>query len=88
VDDIVAHPYAVKSDSFYFVGEKLVMHNKAEYKYYDPPESERIYKEQDAGDEGKYATKQGEGKSDGGGGGADGKFADDSDDEGPVRTGK
>lgn len=26
-------PFAHKSDSFYFVGDELVMHNKAEYQY-------------------------------------------------------
>ncbi|KAM3131285.1 hypothetical protein pb186bvf_016603 [Paramecium bursaria] len=30
---MIAHPYETKSDSFYFVGEQLVMHNKAEYDY-------------------------------------------------------
>lgn len=33
IDDMVAHPYATSSDSFYFVGDKLIMHNKAFYKY-------------------------------------------------------
>jgi hypothetical protein len=32
-DEIVQHPYETKSDSFYFVNEELVMHNKAEYMY-------------------------------------------------------
>jgi len=35
VREIVAHPYEVKSDSFYFAGSKLIMHNKAEYRYFD-----------------------------------------------------
>ena len=30
---MVAHPFETKSDSFYFVGNKLIMHNKAEYSY-------------------------------------------------------
>jgi protein unc-119 len=30
---IVSNPYETKSDSFYFVGGELVMHNKAEYDY-------------------------------------------------------
>ncbi|XP_067944441.1 protein unc-119 homolog B-like [Watersipora subatra] len=30
---MMAHPYETKSDSFYFVGNQLVMHNKAEYSY-------------------------------------------------------
>lgn len=33
IDDMIQHPYQTASDSFYFVGDKLVMHNKAYYKY-------------------------------------------------------
>ena len=33
VDEMVAHPFEAKSDSFYFVGDKLIMHHKAEYQY-------------------------------------------------------
>eukprot|EP01105_Mastigella_eilhardi_P010399 TRINITY_DN2422_c0_g1_i1.p1 TRINITY_DN2422_c0_g1~~TRINITY_DN2422_c0_g1_i1.p1 ORF type:complete len:242 (+),score=66.11 TRINITY_DN2422_c0_g1_i1:39-764(+) len=33
VEDMITHPYETKSDSFYFVGDQLVMHNKAEYAY-------------------------------------------------------
>lgn len=32
-EDMIANPYETKSDSFYFVDGKLVMHNKAEYAY-------------------------------------------------------
>lgn len=35
VSQIVAEPYATKSDSFYFAGGQLIMHNKAEYRYLD-----------------------------------------------------
>ena len=31
--DMIDHPYETSSDSFYFVGDKLIMHNKAFYKY-------------------------------------------------------
>eukprot|EP00992_Anisonema_acinus_P014668 TRINITY_DN9402_c0_g1_i2.p1 TRINITY_DN9402_c0_g1~~TRINITY_DN9402_c0_g1_i2.p1 ORF type:complete len:190 (+),score=45.88 TRINITY_DN9402_c0_g1_i2:84-653(+) len=31
--EIIANPFATKSDSFYFVDGELVMHNKAEYGY-------------------------------------------------------
>jgi len=34
INKIIDNPYAVKSDSFYFEGDKLIMHNKASYKYY------------------------------------------------------
>lgn len=37
VKDIIAHPYVTKSDSFYFVDGKLVMHNKADYAYSSNP---------------------------------------------------
>ena len=30
---MLASPFETKSDSFYFVGDTLVMHNKAEYQY-------------------------------------------------------
>ena len=33
VQELVEHPYETKSDSFYFVDNKLVMHNKADYAY-------------------------------------------------------
>lgn len=30
---MIANPYETKSDSFYFVKNKLIMHNKASFKY-------------------------------------------------------
>lgn len=33
VRDMIAHPYETRSDSFYFVDNKLIMHNKADYAY-------------------------------------------------------
>merc|ERR1719263_587600 len=33
VKNMIDHPYETSSDSFYFVGDKLIMHNKAFYKY-------------------------------------------------------
>lgn len=30
---MIAHPFETKSDSFYFVDDELIMHNKASYKY-------------------------------------------------------
>jgi hypothetical protein len=30
---MIENPYETKSDSFYFVGDDLIMHNKAEYAY-------------------------------------------------------
>ena len=33
VRQMIANPFDTKSDSFYFVNGKLIMHNKAEYSY-------------------------------------------------------
>ena len=33
IQEMVDHPYETKSDSFYFVDNKLIMHNKADYAY-------------------------------------------------------
>ncbi|KAK9412674.1 hypothetical protein NXF25_003849 [Crotalus adamanteus] len=33
IQEMVLHPYETQSDSFYFVDNKLVMHNKADYSY-------------------------------------------------------
>jgi len=33
IDQIVANPHQTKSDTFYFVGEELVMHHKVSYAY-------------------------------------------------------
>ena len=30
---MIDNPWETRSDSFYFVGDELVMHNKAEYNY-------------------------------------------------------
>lgn len=30
---MIQNPFETKSDSFYFVEDKLIMHNKAEYAY-------------------------------------------------------
>ena len=34
----IAFPWETQSDSFYFVGNELIMHNKAQYAYTPPPE--------------------------------------------------
>ncbi|CAG5114565.1 unnamed protein product [Candidula unifasciata] len=35
IKEMVQHPYETRSDSFYFVEDKLIMHNKADYSYSD-----------------------------------------------------
>ena len=35
--ELIDHPYQTKSDSFYFVGGVLVMHNRADYAYNTEP---------------------------------------------------
>lgn len=33
IQDMIDHPYETRSDSFYFVDNQLIMHNKADYAY-------------------------------------------------------
>lgn len=37
VNEMIRHPYETQSDSFYFVDDRLVMHNKADYSYSGMP---------------------------------------------------
>ncbi|XP_018603966.2 protein unc-119 homolog A isoform X2 [Scleropages formosus] len=37
MQEMIKHPYDTQSDSFYFVDNKLVMHNKADYSYSGGP---------------------------------------------------
>ena len=45
ISDMIASPYETTSDSFYFVGNELVMHNKASYRYLaeDSAQEKRSY---------------------------------------------
>lgn len=47
IADMLDNPFETKSDSFYFVENKLVMHNKAAYKYFreDSAQSKRSYED-------------------------------------------
>jgi len=38
IEDMIAFPWETQSDSFYFVGDELIMHNKAQYAYTPPPQ--------------------------------------------------
>nr|CAG4642029.1 EOG090X0D9B [Eurycercus lamellatus] len=33
MDEMIKHPFQTRSDSFYFVDDRLIMHNKADYAY-------------------------------------------------------
>ncbi|KAL3781173.1 hypothetical protein HJC23_008075 [Cyclotella cryptica] len=35
IQQMIAHPYQIVSDTFYFVGDELIIHNKSKYRY-DP----------------------------------------------------
>ncbi|XP_017744416.1 PREDICTED: protein unc-119 homolog A isoform X3 [Rhinopithecus bieti] len=37
ISEMICHPYETQSDSFYFVDDRLVMHNKADYSYSGTP---------------------------------------------------
>ena len=47
IEEMICSPYETKSDSFYFVNNKLVMHNKASYKYFreDAAQSKKSYED-------------------------------------------
>lgn len=47
LNDMIDHPYETQSDSFYFVENELVMHNKASYKYFreDKAQSKKSYED-------------------------------------------
>jgi len=86
--DMIDSPYETTSDSFYFVGENLVMHNKAKYRYIteDRAQSKRsydtTYEHKNAGLQAKIEASEAKGAE---GGMADAKGegkAADSDEEG------
>mmetsp|Transcript_2291 Transcript_2291/g.2841 ORF Transcript_2291/g.2841 Transcript_2291/m.2841 type:complete len:152 (-) Transcript_2291:225-680(-) len=45
IAEMIANPFETNSDSFYFVGDKLIMHNKASYSYIveDRAQAKRSY---------------------------------------------
>ena len=47
ITEMINSPFETKSDSFYFVDNKLVMHNKASYKYIreDAAQSKKSYED-------------------------------------------
>lgn len=59
MDDIIANPYETTSDSFYFVGDRLIMHNKAKYKYVaeDAAQDKRSYDHYNTGAKGSKGSK-------------------------------
>ena len=36
IQDMIDNPWETQSDSFYYVGDELIMHNKAKYAYTRP----------------------------------------------------
>ena len=47
INEMIENPHETKSDSFYFVGDRLIMHNKASYKYFkeDAAQEKKSYQE-------------------------------------------
>lgn len=52
IADMINHPWDTKSDTFYFVEDRIIMHNKASYSYFreDVAQAKKSY-------EGKFASK-------------------------------
>lgn len=40
MEEMIKSPWETKSDSFYFVGDEIIMHNKAEYSYAEQLDAE------------------------------------------------
>ena len=51
ITDMINNPYETKSDSFYFVGDELIMHNKASYSYIreDAAQAKKSYEDKFGG---------------------------------------
>jgi hypothetical protein len=60
INDMINHPHETKSDSFYFVDNKLVMHNKASYKYFreDAAQTKKSYEDKFGSKADKTVEKQ------------------------------
>eukprot|EP00341_Mesodinium_pulex_P016207 CAMPEP_0116995904 /NCGR_PEP_ID=MMETSP0467-20121206/69077_1 /TAXON_ID=283647 /ORGANISM="Mesodinium pulex, Strain SPMC105" /LENGTH=110 /DNA_ID=CAMNT_0004694399 /DNA_START=367 /DNA_END=699 /DNA_ORIENTATION=- len=58
---MIDNPYETQSDSFYFVNGKLIMHNKASYKYFreDQAQAKKSYEDK-FGSKGVKAAKPGD----------------------------
>eukprot|EP00752_Nemacystus_decipiens_P009038 g8069.t1 len=71
IEEMIAHPFETKSDSFYFVDDELIMHNKASYKYVpeDTAQAKKSYEDRYAGAKGakKQASKYDSDEGDEGG---------------------
>lgn len=61
ISDMIDNPFETQSDSFYFVNNKLIMHNKASYKYFreDAAQSKKSYEDK-YGSKGVKASKAGD----------------------------
>jgi hypothetical protein len=58
INDMIENPYETRSDSFYFVNNRLIMHNKASYKYFreDGAQAKKSYEDK-FGAKGSKAAK-------------------------------
>mmetsp|Transcript_9095 Transcript_9095/g.15079 ORF Transcript_9095/g.15079 Transcript_9095/m.15079 type:complete len:256 (-) Transcript_9095:271-1038(-) len=82
INDMIEHPFETKSDSFYFVNGKLIMHNKASYKYIREggAQAKKSYEDK-FGSKGSKTAKEEEEEA-GAGGGDDKAVADAKDSSG------
>jgi len=59
LNEMIENPYETKSDSFYFVNDKLIMHNKASYRYIreDSAQAKKSYEDKFGGAKGAKGAK-------------------------------
>ena len=63
IEEMIQNPYETKSDSFYFVDNELIMHNKASYKYTRRDDKQRKrhqFSEEKCMEESKYLHEEDE----------------------------
>merc|ERR1712166_1514133 len=84
IEEMIANPYKYQSDSFYFVGDKMIMHNKAEYEILreDPDARAQSKGGYDDDDDDDYKGAKGGGGAKSGSKGSKMDFDDDDDDDG------
>jgi hypothetical protein len=61
LNDIIDNPYETKSDSFYFVGDTMIMHTKASYNYFreDAAQSKKSYEDKFGGSKSSKSSSAG-----------------------------
>lgn len=82
INDMILNPFETQSDSFYFVEDRLIMHNKASYRYFreDSAQAKKSYEDKFAF-KGVKGSKQGAKAATGAKGAKTETYLDDEDED-------